>query len=206
MKTKTVYCFILFISLFLLGVFLASFIEYALLLYTGPLVFLYPALVRFTPLGFYVELLYLDSFPYPLWFFAGYRPPLIVPVDSQHYFSIFYAGATAIVLDITVLSTLAFLIRPLWGMPEYEYFHEIWAGIRSLFTKSSKKKKLTISFIIILQIIAGLLFLIMYSGIFQIIPLTETAIYIYAITAVGLLMLSSTILSKKRLIQLYEQD
>lgn len=206
MKTKTVYYFIVFISLLLVGVFFLSCIKYAVLLETGPLVFLYSVLVRFTPLGFHVELLYLDSFPYPVWLLLGYRLPIVVPVDSQHYFGIFYTGAAAIILDITVPSTLTLLIRPLLGMPEYEYFHDIWARIRFLFTKSSWKKRLTISFVIILQIIAGLFFLITYSGMFQIIPLTMIDIGIFAVAAVGLLILSSTILSKKRLIQLYEQD
>ncbi|MHA1431224.1 MAG: hypothetical protein ACTSRV_12645 [Candidatus Freyarchaeota archaeon] len=203
MKTKTVYYFIVFISLLLFGVVLASCITYAILLNTGSLVFLHSVLVMFTPIGFYVEYLYLDSFPYPVWALVGYRPPIIVPVDSLLYFGIFYTGAIAIILAVTVLSTLAFLIQPLLGMPEYEYFHDAWARIRFLFTKSSWKERLTISSIIIVQIIGGLILLIVYSIFFQIIPLTYTAFFILILIAAGLILISSTILSKKRLSQLY---
>ncbi|MFB0562070.1 MAG: hypothetical protein ACETWM_12775 [Candidatus Lokiarchaeia archaeon] len=206
MKTKTVYYFLVFIMLLLMGVILASCIKYAMLLYTGPLVFLHSVLVRFTPIGFYVELLYVNSLPYPVWFLVGYRPPIIVPVDYLLYFGIFYTGAIAIILAITVLSIPAGLIRPLLGMPEYEYFHDAWARIHFLFTKSSWKKRLTIISIIILQIIAGLILLILYSLIFQIIPLTSSDAFTLMFIAAGLIVLSFIILPKKRLIQLYERD
>jgi hypothetical protein len=147
--------------LLLIGVTLASFIKYAMLLCTGPLLFLHSVLVRFTPIRFYVEILYLDSFPYPVWFLLGHRPPIIVSIDYLLYFGIFYIGAIAIILATIVLSVPASLIRPLLGMPEYEYFHDAWARIRFLFTKSSWKKRLTISSIIIIQIIAGLILLIL---------------------------------------------
>ncbi|MBS7251849.1 MAG: hypothetical protein KIH08_14850 [Candidatus Freyarchaeota archaeon] len=205
MKTKTVYYFIVFIVLLLMGVFLASSIKYVLLLHAGPLVFLYPALVRFTPLGFYVEILYLDSFPYPFWFLVGYRPPLVVPVDSQYY-GIFYTGVIAIILAAIVLSIPAGLILPLLGMPEYEHFHDAWARVKFLVTKSSWKKRLTISFTIIVRIIGALIVLIMYSILFQIIPLTYTEFSILLLIVAGWVIILSTILPKKRLTQLYEQD
>ncbi|MEM3564175.1 MAG: hypothetical protein QXR19_13150 [Candidatus Jordarchaeaceae archaeon] len=206
MKTKTVYYFIVLIFLLLAGVILASCIKYALLSYTGPLVLLHSVLVRFTPIGFYVEQLYLDSFPYPVWTLLGYRPLIIVPVNSQHYFSLFYTGATAIIPATIVLPILNGLIRPLLGMSKYEYFQDTWAKIHFLLTKSSWKKRLTISSTIIFQIIAGSILLIVYSGIFQIIPLTSTNTYILTIIAVGLILLPPILLPKKRLRQLYEQD
>ncbi len=205
MKTKTVYYFIVLIFLLLTGVILTSCIKYALLSYTGPLVFLHSVLVRFTPIGFYVEQLYLDSLPYPVWALLGYRPLIIVPVDSQQYFSLFYTGATATILATIVLPILAGLIRPFLGMSKHEYFHDTWAKIHSLLTKSSWKKRLTISSTIIFQIIAGSILLIVYSGIFQIIPLTSTNTSILTIIAVSLILLPPYFYLKK-LRQLYEQD
>lgn len=203
MKTKTVKYLLGFVILFLLGVLAASGFTYGTLLHTGPLIFLYPVLVRFSPMGLYIKFLYIDSFPLPA-LALGYESLLTIPVNYPLYLGLFYTGAIAIILGL-VFSIPAFLIRPLSSMPEYEYFHDAWARVQFLVRKSSWKKRLTIIFIIIILTIAYSILLIMYMGLFQILHLTYIDTFILGLAALPLLLF--LILFGDRLfIYLYRQD
>ncbi|MGQ9723164.1 MAG: hypothetical protein ACUVXA_17815, partial [Candidatus Jordarchaeum sp.] len=142
MKTKTVMHLLGFVVLFLLGVFAASGLIYGTLSSTGPLIFLYPVLVRFSPIGLYIKFLFVDSFPIPA-LVLGHESLLILPTNYPLYLSLLYTATIAFIM-ILVFSIPALLIKPLLRMPEYEYFHDAWARVKFLFTKSSWKKRLTV--------------------------------------------------------------
>jgi hypothetical protein len=186
-KTRTVIRLLGFVVLFLLGVFAASGLAYGTLSSTGPLIFLYPLLVRFSPIGLYIKFLFVDSFPIPA-LVLGHESLLILPTNYPLYLSLLYTATIAFIM-ILVFSIPALLIKPLLRMPEYEYFHDAWARVKFLFTKSSWKKRLTIIFIITILIIIYLIIILFYMGIFQILHLTYTDTLILLFTALPPLLL-----------------
>ncbi|MFB0562072.1 MAG: hypothetical protein ACETWM_12785 [Candidatus Lokiarchaeia archaeon] len=203
MKTKIVTYLLGFVILFLLGVLAASVFTYGMLLSTGPLIFLYPVLVRFSPMGIYIKILYIDSFPLPA-LALGYESLLTIPVNYPLYLGLFYTGAIAIIMSLA-FSIPILLIRPLSSMPEYEYFHDASARVQFLVRKNSWKKRLTIIFIIIILIIIYLIGIFLYMGLFQILHLTYIDTFILGLAALPLLLF--LILFGDRLfIYLYRRD
>jgi hypothetical protein len=136
----------------------------------------------FTP-----KFLFVDSFPIPA-LVLGHESLLILPTNYPLYLSLLYTATIAFIM-ILVFSIPALLIKPLLRMPEYEYFHDAWARVKFLFTKSSWKKRLTIIFIITILIIIYLIIILFYMGIFQILHLTYTDTLILLFTALPPLLL-----------------
>lgn len=127
-----------FAIFFLLGVFAASGLTYGTLSSTGPLIFLYPLLVRFSPIGLHIKFLFIDSFPIPA-LVLGYESLLLIP-NYPLYLSLFYTAVIAIVVELA-FSIPALLIKPLLKRTEYEYFHDAWARVKSYSQKVLGKKE-----------------------------------------------------------------
>ncbi|MEM3564547.1 MAG: hypothetical protein QXR19_15035 [Candidatus Jordarchaeaceae archaeon] len=138
MKTRTVMYLLGFAIFFLLGVFATSGLTYGTLSSTGPLIFLYPVLVRFSPIGLYLKFFCVGSTPIPA-LVLGYESLLLIP-NYPLYLSLFYTAVIAIVVELA-FSIPALLIKPLLKRTEYEYFHDAWARVKSYSQKVLGKKE-----------------------------------------------------------------
>ncbi|MEM2958996.1 MAG: hypothetical protein QW261_11925 [Candidatus Jordarchaeaceae archaeon] len=204
MKTRTVMHLLGFAIFFLLGVFAASGLTYGTLSSTGPLIFLYPLLVRFSPIGLHIKFLFIDSFPIPA-LVLGHESLLILPTNYPLYLSLLYTATIAVIM-ILVFSIPALLIKPLLRMPEYEHFHDAWARVKFLFTKSSWKKRLTTIFITIILITIYLIMILFHMVIFQILHLTYTDTLILLFALPPLLLLFLALYGDRLFSHLYKQD